>query len=219
MTEKEKKPEKKEKEKTPEELKREVALKNLKASNLMNIASSYLVHKSGQFGEAGDSAMEEYKYFPAFNSGTKAYNAKGEEYDVVRNSILASREDGARYSGNVSEMRIMKDCAAIMQESLNAVKISDVMGLMGSKANVKDAYVGSMMPKYTEEEVEKLSEKQKKEFKASMELYKSLVSGYQTYLAQTKVSEALAESAKQIPKGLEALLSEPEKKKEGEKKK
>jgi len=216
MAEKEKKEKPKEKEKTPEELKREVALKNLKASNLMNVASSYLVHKNGEvYGKADNSAMEEYKYLPAFSSGTKAYNAKGEEYDVIRNSILASREDGQRYSGNVSEMRIMKDCAAIMQESLNAVKISDVMGLMGSNANVKDAYVGSLMPKYTEEEVEKLSEEQKKGLKASMELYQSLVGGYQTYLAQTKVSEALAESAKQIPKGLEALLTEPEKKKEG----
>jgi len=202
----------KSKEKTPEEVNREVALKNLKATNLMNVAAAYIAHKSGQFGEAGDSAMDEYKYMPAFNSGMKAYNAKGEEYNVMQNSILASREDGQRYSGNVSEMKIMKDCAAIMQESLNAVKISDVMSLMGSKANVEDAYVESLMPKISKEDAAKLSPEQKEGLNASMKLYQQLVGSYQTYLVQTKVSEALAESAKQIPKGLEKLLTVPEKK-------
>jgi len=205
-------------EKSPEEVNREIALKNLKSNNLMNIASSYLVHKSGgAFGEADNSAMEQFKYMPAFNSGTKAFNAKGEEYDVVKNSILASREDGQRYSGNVSEMKIMKDCATIMQESLNAVKISDVMGLMGSKAKIKDAYVKDLMPKFSKEEFEKLSEEQKKSIQASMELYQNLIGSYQTYLTQMKVSEALAESAKQVPKGLEKLLAEPEKKEGGKK--
>jgi hypothetical protein len=142
----------------------------------------------------------------------KAYNAKGEEYNVMQNSILTSREDGQRYSGNVSEMKIMKDCAAIMQESLNAVKISDVMSLMGSKANVEDAYVESLMPKISKEDAAKLSPEQKEGLNASMKLYQQLVGSYQTYLVQTKVSEALAESAKQIPKGLEKLLTVPEKK-------
>jgi len=200
-------------EKTSEEVSRDIALKNLKAANLMNMASAYLVHKTKEFGEADNAAMDQFKYSPAFSSGTKAYNAKGEEYDVVKNSIVASREDGQRYSGNVSEMKIMKDCAAIMQESLDAVKISDVMGLMGSRVNVQDAYVSSLMPRMSKEEMDGLSDEQKKGIKASMEIYQSLIGGYQTYLAQTKVSEALSESAKQIPKGLEAILKAPEKEK------
>jgi hypothetical protein len=216
---KEKTPVKKpEKPKSPEESIREIGLKNLKAANLMNVASAYLVHKSGQYGEAGDSAMEQYKYFPAFNSGTKAYNAKGEEYDVVKNSIIASREEGARYSGNVSEMKIMKDCAKIVQESLNAVKISDVMGLMGSKANVQDAYLSNLLPKIPQEEFDKLPEDKRKAFDESMELYQKIVGSYQTYLATKNVSEALAEAAKEIPKGLEKLLVVPEKKKDEGKK-
>jgi hypothetical protein len=200
------------KEKTPEEVRREIALKNLKAVNLMNVAASYLVHKTKEFGDADNEVMDLFKYSPAFNASTKAYNAKGEEYDVVRNSILASREEGQRYSGNVSEMKIMKDCAAIMQESLNAVKISDIMGLMGSKVNVQDAYVSSLIPKISKEEMAKLPKEQKEGIQKSMEIYQGLIGGYQTYLAQTKVSEALAESAKQIPKGLEAILKAPEKK-------
>jgi hypothetical protein len=201
-------------EKTSEEVSRDIALKNLKAANLMNVAASYLVLKSKEvYGSAGKSAMDQFKYSPAFNSGTKAYNAKGEEYDVVRNSILASREDGEMGTGNVSEMKIMKDCAAIMQESLNAVKISDIMGLMGSRVNVQDAYVGSLMPQISKEEASKLSKEQKEGLQKSMEIYQSLIGGYQTYLTQTKVSEALSESAKQIPKGLEAILKAPEKEK------
>jgi hypothetical protein len=203
------------KEKSAEEIRREVALKNLKAQNLMNMAASYLVYKNKDYGEEDNSAIEEFKYFPAFNSGTKAYNAKGEEYDVVRNSILSSREEGQRYSGNVSEMKIMKDCAAIMQESLNAIKISDVMGLMGSKANVPDAYIGNLLPKISKEELDNLPADQKKGIQKSMEAYQTIVGSYQAYLTQTKVSEALAESAKQIPKGLEKLLGASEKKDKG----
>jgi hypothetical protein len=112
-------------------------------------------------------------------------------------------------------MKIMKDCAAIMQESLNAIKISDVMGLMGSKANVPDAYIGNLLPKISKEELDNLPADQKKGIQKSMEAYQTIVGSYQAYLTQTKVSEALAESAKQIPKGLEKLLGASEKKDKG----
>jgi hypothetical protein len=209
------------KEKTLEEHKRDIALRNLKAANLMNVAAAYIVHKSGQYGTAGDNAMNEYKYFPSFNSGLKAYDANGKEYDIFKESILNSREDGQLYSGNVSELRIMKDCVAIMQESLGSLTVNDVMGLMGSKANINDKYNGkyleNLMPKYTKEELSKLSEDKKKELSETMGLYQNLIGGYSTYLANIKVSEALTESAKEIPKGLEKILAEPEKK-EGAKK-
>lgn len=202
----------KEKPKSPEELRREIALKNLKAANLMNVAAAYIVHKSGQFGTAGDAAMAEYKYFPSFGSGLKAYNPEnGEELDVLKSSILASREDGQLYSGNVSELGIMKQCAGIMQESLNGLKISDIMKAMGSKASVKDGYLSSLLPKMSEEQLAKLSPDQKKAFEESMNIYQTIVGSYQSYLATSKVSEALAESAKNIPKGLEKLLATPEK--------
>jgi len=198
-------------EKTKEEKRREVALKNLKSSKLIDIAAAYLVHESGQYGEVPDSAMEQFKYLPAFSSGTKAYSPDGEEYDVVRNAILASRESGKRYTGNVSELGIMKSCNAIMNESLNAVTISDIMGLMGSKAELKErgnAYVNDLVSKLSKEELEKLPEEKKKAIVGSAQLYQTLVSGYVSYLTQKKVSEALSESAKQIPKNLEKILTE-----------
>ncbi len=205
----------KEEEKTKEEQRREVALKNLKSSKLIDMATSYMAHKSGAYGEAGNSAMEEFKYLPAFNSNVKAYNEKGEEYSVIQNSILASREDGERYSGNVSEKRIMKSCAAIIQESLNAVTIEDLMKAMGSKAEIKDElkniYVGDLAHRnISKEQADELSEDEKKAIAQSQDLYKTLVGSYQTYITQKAVSEALSEGAKRIPKNLEKILTEPE---------
>lgn len=206
--------ENKDKPKSPEEISREISLKNLKANNLVNIAAAYFVHKSGQFGEAGDAAMEEYKYLPAFGSATEAYDPKtGEKFDVLKNSIIGSREDGQRYSGNISELGIMKQCAGVVQESLGNLMISDVMKAMGSKAKVKDGYMSKLLPpKMSEDELAKLPAEQKKAIEESFKLYQTLIGSYQSYLATSKVSEALAESAKSIPKGLEKMLAVPDKK-------
>ncbi len=95
---------------------RKIALKNLKAGNLMNLASAFLVEESKEYGEAGSSAVEQFKYFPSFNAGLKNYDLKsGEENDLFKESILASRQGNKRYSGNISEYGIMQSCAGIMQ--------------------------------------------------------------------------------------------------------
>ena len=193
----------KEKELTKEEQSRKIALMNLKSVNLLNLATSYQVHKSGQFGETGDSAMEIYKYLPSFQKGVKGYDLKGgEEFDLIQSSLLASREDGERYTGNFSEKKIMGECAMIVQESLNAITVKDLMELMGSKAEIPEEYnnmyLGSLNPKLSEEEKDKL--------KNSIQLYTSLIGSYNSYLSQKMVSEALGESAKNIPKGLEKIL-------------
>jgi len=211
-----------EKEKTPEEIakekenSRDYALKNLEAPNLVDVATSYLVDEDKNYGETDNSVMEQFKYFPAFNSGTKALNAKGEEYDLVQNSLIASREEGKRYSGNISERKIMKDCAEILFRAFHNITVKDAMKLMGSDAKINpqfnDVYVGDLNPQLSEEEFEKLSKTEQASFKESAKIYQNLVGGYQVYLTRTKVSEALAESVKQIPKGLEAILTTPEKK-------
>jgi hypothetical protein len=205
--------------KTPEEENREIALKNLKATNLMNVATAYLVHKGGQYGKAGDLAMQEFKYFPAFDSGLKAYAADGTEYDVMKSSILKSRDGDELYSGNVSEMRIMKECAGIaFDNSLKFLTVNDIMGFVGSKTALDKKYdgkfLGDLLPKVSEEELAKLPEDKQKAIFESQQLYQQIVGSYQAYLSSTKVSEALAESAKTIPKGLEKLLGESDKKKE-----
>ena len=53
------------KELSPEEQReqeREVALKNLAETSFMDLATAYLVDKDGQYGEAGNSAIEKFKY-------------------------------------------------------------------------------------------------------------------------------------------------------------
>lgn len=203
-------------EKSLEEVKREYALKNLNSSNLMDVAATYFAHKrDGVCGKLDISAIDKYKYLPVFSSGVKAYNDKGEEYDIIQKSISDSRVDEEIGTGNVSEMKIMKDCAEVMQNALNDIKIGELMKLMGSDAKLKgqfnDKYVGSLMPKFSREELEKLSQEQKEGIQAGMEIYHKLVGDYTSYLIQTKLIEAFTESKKQIPKGLEALLAEPEK--------
>ena len=156
---------------TPQEIEeakeriRKIALKNLKAGNLMNLASAFLVNESGQYGEAGDSAVEEFKYFPSFNSNLKAQNLESEkEYNIFENAIRNSRQSNKRYSGNISEYGIMQDCAEIMQNSLNQIKISDLYSeLMGGskkvKGELKDVYLGELRPQISQEEFIKLPEK------------------------------------------------------------
>ena len=180
------------------ERQREIALKNLKASSLTDLASVYLVNSSGKYGEAGDSAVELYKYFPAMNSGAKIYDIEsGTEVDLIRNSLLGSRQDGKRYTGNVSEFKIIKDCAGIVQESLATVKPQDVLELTGSGAEVKSAYKDKFI-----HELLNGSEEEK-------EIAGKIIGIYLQYMTDKKVSEALNERTKSSKGSLEKILTEP----------
>lgn len=194
---------------------RKIALKNLKAENLMGLAGAFLVEESGQYGEAGGSAVEKFKYFPSFNSSLKNYNLKtGEEVNLFRDAVLNSRQGNKRYSGNISEYGIMQSCANIMQESLDHIKIQDLYSLMkGDKKireDLKDAYLGDLRPKIPQEEFDKLSHDKKEALEQNMELYKVLAGSYQKYLTDKSVSESLGENAKSTVKGLEKILVEQE---------
>jgi hypothetical protein len=188
------------KEMTEEEMKkkleaqRQVALKNLK-TKLLDVAAAYLVHKSGNYGKEGDSAVEQHKYLPAL-SKLKGYSPEGEEFDMFTSTLLASRQDGELYSGNFSEVQLMKNCTKVITESINNITISDLAGLMGYKGEVRDDIkelpVGVLAAN--------------KEDKEALAFYKQLTGSYQTYLATKTVSDALAERAKAIPKSLESLL-------------
>ena len=202
------------KELTPEEQKvqqRDVALKNLVEVPFMDLASAYFVEDSGQYGEAGSSAVEKFKYFPAMNSGAKVYDFEtGEEVDLMRNALLGSRKKGKRYSGSVSEDQIIESCAKIMQESLEKIKVQDVLDLIGSEKkvadNYKDKYLSDLVPQVTQEEFDKLPENEKKEIAKSQEFYGKIISGYTQYLTGTKVTEALGEQTNSVKGGLEKML-------------
>jgi hypothetical protein len=175
------------------ESKREVALKNLKATDLNNLALAYQINATKDFGEADNSVIENFKYFPAFNSGAKFYDFEtGKEVDIVKNSILGSREDGERYSGNVSEHKIIKTSYQVIAESLNSVKVSDLLDLSGEEGyKMKDNYNG----KY-------VSELDKKEQQKVLETYMS-------YNTSNGLSDAYKQSAGETKKGLVSILTEP----------
>ncbi|MBI2003893.1 hypothetical protein HYS72_00310 [Candidatus Pacearchaeota archaeon] len=209
---------------TPEQIKeakermRKIALKNLKALNLMNLASAFLVEESGAYGEGGGSAVEQFKYFPSFNSALKGYDLKsGEERNLFTNSLLASRQGagngkpGKRYSGNLSEYGMMQECSEIMQASLNQIKVSDLYSELmgGSKTLPKemgDKYIGELRPQITQAELDKLTDDKKKIFQENAKIYKVLTDSYETYLTDKIVSESLGERKAQNLKGLEEIL-------------
>ncbi len=203
----------KEKKLTPEERKeqREVALKNLAEAPLMDLATAYFVDENGQYGEAGNSAIEKFKYFPAMNSGAKVYDFDtGNKVNLMQNALLGSRKKGKRYTGNVSESEIMESCANIVEQSLERIKVQDILELIGSEEKVangyQDKYLSDLVPQVTQEEYDKLPEKEKKEITKSQEFYGKVIAGYTQYLTDTKVSEAFGERTNAIKGGLEKML-------------
>ena len=178
---------------------REVALKNLNASPLLDLATAYIAQtKDSGYGETDNAAVEEFLYFPAINSGARAYDLDSEkEFDLIKNSLLGSRQDGKRYSGQVSEYNIINTSAAIIQDSLKAVKVKDIIELAGSKVPVKKNYED----KYVFELLESKNDDDEK-------LAKTLIAGYMQYISTKKVSNALSQRASSIRSGLEKIVSE-----------
>lgn len=197
------KPTKKEIEEAKEK-RRGYALKNLKAGSLLNLATSYFTQADKNYGEHDNSAVEEFLYRQAIK-GVSAYNLdSGEESDLVYDSLLGSRQDGKRYSGHVSEYDIIKTGALIVQQSLEAVKVEDLMDLIGSGINVLD--IGEV---YQNKYVSDLLQSENKKDK---EVAQTLIGGYSQYLATQGVSRALGLRAAAIRGGLEKIVNEEQEK-------
>lgn len=179
------------------EKKRVIALRNLTEQALQNLALAYFTNESKEFGEADNSAVEQFKYMPAINGSAKYYNPKtGEESNILIDSLLSSRQGGKRYTGNVSEYKIIQDAAAIMQESLANIRVGDVLNLTGSDAKSKysEMYLADLM--HSGEEGKKLAQ--------------NIMGIYSTYFVSNGISDAYSQSAKAAKKGLESILTEPE---------
>ena len=186
------------------EKRREIALKNLKAGKLLNLATSYFTQADKNYGETDNEVVEEFLYRPSLKNAS-AYNLEsGEESDLTYDSLLGSREDGRRYSGQISEHGIIKMGAQIVQESLGAVKVEDLMELVGSglsQVDIKESYQNRY--------VSDLLQSGKKEDK---EVAKTLINGYFQYLVTRGVSKALGLRAASIRGGLEKIVNEEPKK-------
>lgn len=181
---------------------REIALKNLKESNLLDLAIVYFANSEDSgYGRVDNDSVDEFLYGPAIGSGAKAYNFEsGEEFDLVYNSLLGSRQDGKRYSGQVSEYDIIKTSASIMQNSLGVLKVEDVMSLFESDVKIKDIY----KDKYLSD----LAESKNKE---EQETAQKLIGGYISYITAQGVSKSLEKRAEKIKGGLEKIVMEEDK--------
>ena len=186
------------------EKRREIALRNLKAENLSNLAVAYITQtEQSGFGGVDNESVEEFLYAPSLKKADAHDLESGKEFSIVYDSLRGSRKEGRRYSGQVSEYGIIETAAAITKESLESIKVEDLIGLLGSKLNVKTAYQG----KYLSDLTEKIGEKGREQ-----ELGKTLISGYLTHLTTQGVSKALGLRANELRSGLEMLVGEEQKK-------
>lgn len=181
-------------EKEQREKQREIALKNLKSPVLNSLAVSYFANKNNAYGEAGDSAVEQYKYLPALQSK--------EGSEILTSYLMGSRQDGKRYSGNVSEYNLINNSAKIIQESIASLKFSDVLELMGINKPIKNNYNNKYIADFAESKD-----------KETQEVLAGVIGGYIRYITDKGVSEALGDRTKDIKKSLETILTEPDKKK------
>lgn len=178
--------EKEQKEAEAKEKKRQIAMRNLGEETLQNLALAYFVSEEKDFGEADNAAVEQFKYMPAIKEDT-----------ILLDSLLGSRHGGKRYTGNVSEYKIIHDAGAIIQESLSRIKVADALQLIGSNSKI----AGSYSDIYLSDLLESKKEKDK-------ELAKRIMDSYLAYFISSGVSDAYADRAKTVKKSLETFLTE-----------
>jgi hypothetical protein len=170
---------------------RESALKTF-GSNVVDLAAAFYVENSGQYGEAGASAVDQYIYGPAIRDNT----------EIIFANLLGSRQGKKRYTGNVSEWSIIQNAAKIVNESLGAISIPDVLNLMGSEAELRDELKQGYMGDYLNSQDEN-----------TKKFAQGVASSYLTYLTDMKVSEALSRKAKAGRGALEDIVQKEEPKK------
>ncbi len=179
------------------EKQRVVAMLNLSDGNLTTLAATYFMDKSGQYGEAVNSAVESHAYASSMAKRPSYIDSEGNEVDLVMSSLVGSRQDGKRYTGKVSEYEIIKTASEIIKESLGGVKVGDVLKLMGSKKSEEIKHP----EKYVFELIGSKNEEDKK-------LGQEIAVFYIQYLQDKVAGDALAQKTKAVRGGLEKMLTE-----------
>lgn len=182
------------------ERQREIALYNLKSESIQGLTAAFYTENSRGYGDVPGDAVDNYIYAPAISSGPeiKEYES-GKKVDLIRDNLLRSREGGKRYSGQISEYKIIEDAMKITQDALTKVKVEDIKELINYDGDIPEAY----KEKYLSE----LIESKKAEDK---EIFAQLITAYMDYLGTTKVAEALNKRAEAISGSLERILTEEE---------
>ena len=178
---------------TPEdrEGKRRVALINLANQPISDLAAAYFINEDESYGKGVDSAAHNYLYDPRIkNPSDKAYK------ELIYDELMGSRKNGKRYTGNVSEARIIEKAGEIIKHSLERIKVQDILRLIGSDAQVADEYRDRYMSDLAESENEE-----------DQKVYVQLASNYLKSFIDIKAGEALQRRAAETHGGLESLLT------------
>jgi len=169
---------------------RKIGLANLETS-MVDLATAYFVDVSNRYGEAGSSAVEQFIYKPILGSK--------EGQGFLYESLVNSRSGGKRYSGNISEYKILENVAGLIQKSIRDITVADAMNLLGSNTSIqekyKNAYIGDLMQSDDKEE---------------KQMGEMVFGTYQETITNTSVSKALEERSKYLKSGLEETLKEAE---------
>ncbi|MEM4325773.1 MAG: hypothetical protein QXU40_00535 [Candidatus Pacearchaeota archaeon] len=178
---------------------REIAIKNVSNQNLISLMVCYLVDQGGNlFGEEGNRLIERYIYLPSIeklsNIGINDLRS-GEEIKLFYNSLLGSRKEGKRYSGQISEYDLIKTATIIVLDSLMFLKVADITKFLNREvaSNYSDKYIKDI--------IESSSEKDKN-------VARELIKIYQNSLIYQHLSKAYNKEAESISNNLEKILKE-----------
>ncbi|MEK6945494.1 MAG: hypothetical protein AABW63_01750 [Nanoarchaeota archaeon] len=219
MAEKGKKLTKEEEKKLAElrEKARGYALDNLGAkSSILNLAAAYFADRKNAYGDAGNSAVDQYLYQPTIDGGARYTDPQtGKEVGLMSQALLGSREDGDRYTGTLTERKILKKASQILAGSASLVKLADILQSMGSKVELKPEYANVYVADVKDMKMSDLlgegaSEEEKKAL-GKVNVADYVLDNYTQWLTDTKVAEALTARAKDARSGLEEILKKPEK--------
>ena len=185
---------------------RKIGLKNLESEALRKLAITYIAQNNNAYGEAGNSDVEKFSYWPVMNGDAKAYDFNsGEEYSLRQRAIMGSRQDGRRYSGNVTEHGTIQNAVDIIQTSLQRVKIRDVYELLGSDNKIKAKI--DQNPLFKNKYISELLES---DDEASKKFAEIVISGYLQYITKEEVEKALKFGREELKSGLEKLATSNE---------
>ena len=90
----------------------------------------------------------------------------------------------------------MEDCALIVQESLNAVKISDLMKLMGSKVQVQKESVDQKIKSYEDQLPAPTAAPTEAQCLWAADLYNKISSGYLPSQSEIQQFASIAKAKK-----------------------
>lgn len=142
---------------------RKVALVNINDDMLKAMASVYLINQGEGFGQVSKEAVRQ-KYLKIMGSDEAA--------KYVRDYLYSQEDSGRGLDRSVREIELTERGTKIIQESILALKVSDITNLMKAENPIKKDY----QDRY----VDSLNDEDKK----------NIISDYTTFLLMTYVSEA-----------------------------